>query len=125
MRSLARLAQFDLACDDGQGTVAVRRNVPPVNRRHLKRLSPELRAEHAQWTDAEDSEAPLASASKRARRVAFTLLEQGDDPGRVERVLFATGFHPSICHEAAQWAYDRHREALEEAEKIEVPDTAA
>ena len=47
-----------------------------------------------------------------ARRVAFTLLEQGDDPDHVERVLHAMGFHPALCHESARWAYDRHCEAL-------------
>ncbi|MEZ5171917.1 MAG: hypothetical protein R3A49_14425 [Acidimicrobiia bacterium] len=134
VRSLTRLAQFDLACDDGRGTVAVRRNVPPVNRRHLKRLPADLRAELAQWNEVGDDNATLASARKRARRVAFTLLEQGDDPGRVERVLFSTGFHPSICHDAAQWAYERHTEAQAEADAADaatapdtlgVPDAAA
>src|SRR5690348_6469542 len=38
VRTLARLVQFDLACDDGRGTYAVRRHVPPVNRRHVRRL---------------------------------------------------------------------------------------
>jgi hypothetical protein len=30
--------------------------------------------------------------------VAFTLLEQGDDADHVERVLYAMGFHPTVCH---------------------------
>ena len=39
VRTLRRLAQFDLACEDPMSdTVAVRRNVPPVNTRHLRRL---------------------------------------------------------------------------------------
>ena len=39
VRTLRRLTQFDLACEDPMSdTVAVRRNVPPVNRRHLRRL---------------------------------------------------------------------------------------
>ena len=32
------------------------------------------------------------------RFVEATLLEQGDDPDHVERVLHAMGFHPSVCH---------------------------
>jgi hypothetical protein len=115
LRSLARLAQFELACDDGRGTVAVRRNVPPINRRHVRRLPAELQVRHAEWAETQLEEAPLATARRRARRVALSLMEQGDDADHVERTLHATGFHPSLCHEAARWAYERHREALEEA----------
>jgi hypothetical protein len=42
VRTLTRLSQFDLACDDGRGTVAVRRNLPPINRRHVRRLPANL-----------------------------------------------------------------------------------
>jgi hypothetical protein len=111
MRSLGRLGQFDLACDDGRGTVAVRRNLPPVNPRHLRRLPAELQVSHAEWADVELADGPLAAARRRARRVAFTLIEQGDDPDHAERVLHATGFHPSLCRDAARWAYQRHCEA--------------
>ncbi|HEX5586846.1 MAG TPA: hypothetical protein VFZ17_06020 [Acidimicrobiia bacterium] len=115
VRTLTRLAQFELACDDGAGTVAVRRNLPPVNRRHVKRLPAELQAAHADWADAHLAEAPLATARRNARRLAFTLLEQGDGADHVERVLHAMGFHPSVAHESARWAYERHRAALDEA----------
>ena len=121
MRTLERLTQFDLACDDGHGNVAVRRNIPPVNRRHLRRLPSDLQVAHAEWAEAQLAEPPLATARRNARRVAFTLLEQGDDPDHVERVLHAMGFHPTVCHESARWAYDRHREALEHAAALQVP----
>jgi hypothetical protein len=111
MRSLGRLGQFDLACDDGRGTVAVRRNLPPVNPRHLRRLPAELQVSHAEWADTELADGPLAAARRRARRVAFTLIEQGDDLDHAERTLHATGFHPSLCREAARWAYQRHCDA--------------
>src|SRR5262245_36841825 len=64
VRTLGRLAQFDLACDDGAGTVAVRRNLPPVNRRHLKRLPADVQAAHAEWTDATLVDAPLETARR-------------------------------------------------------------
>ncbi|MBA2327910.1 MAG: hypothetical protein H0V95_14880 [Actinobacteria bacterium] len=121
VRSLARLAQFDLACDDGRGTVAVRRNLPPINVRHVRRLPLELQVAHAEWAETQLAQGPLTTARGRARRLAVTLLEQGDDADHVERVLHATGFHPSICHESARWAYERHRESVEAS----VPDTAA
>src|SRR5262249_48213192 len=125
VRTLSRLAQFDLACDDGRGTVAVRRNLPPINRRHVRRLPASLQVAHAEWAEAKLAEPPLATARRRARQVAFALLEQGDDADHVERVLFATGFHPSVCHEAARWAYRRHREAMEAARAAATPEPAA
>lgn len=114
-RSLDRLELFDLACSDGHDTVAVRRNVPPVNRRHIRRLPAALQELHERWVDARLAEPPVATARRRSRRLAFTLLEQGDDPDHIERVLHATGFHPSICRESTEWAYRRHREALDAA----------
>ncbi|MEX1006969.1 MAG: hypothetical protein WD271_03895 [Acidimicrobiia bacterium] len=121
VRTLERLTQFDLACDDGRGNVAVRRNIPPLNRRHLRRLPSDLQVAHAEWAEAQLAEPPLATARRNARRVAFTLLEQGDDPDHVERVLHAMGFHPTVCHEGARWAYDRHLEALEHAAALHAP----
>ncbi len=114
-RSLSRLVQFDLACEAGDSTVAVRRHLPPVNRRHVRRLPPLLQAEHADWVQSQLDVPALDIARRRARRVAFTLLEQGDDPDHVERALHSVGFHPSVCREAACWAVQRHREALEAA----------
>jgi hypothetical protein len=118
LRSLNRLVQFDVACDDGRGTYAVRRHVPPVNRRHIRRLPAHLQAEHAQWAERQLAEAPLERARRRARRLAFTLLEQGDDPDHVEHVLRGVGFHPSVCHESARWAYEKHAAALDALEVL-------
>jgi hypothetical protein len=113
VRTLGRLEQFDLACADPYTpTVAVRRTIPPVNTRHLRRLPAHLQTAHAEWNEARLAESPLAEARRRSRRVAFTLLEQGDEPDHVERVLHSIGFHPALCRDSAQWAYDRHREAL-------------
>jgi len=116
VRTLTRLEQFDLACADPYTpTVAVRRNLPPVNRRHIRRLPADAQAAHAEWAEAALAEAPLAAARRRARRVALALLEQGDDLDHVKRVLFATGFHPAVATDAARWAWDRHTEAAREA----------
>jgi hypothetical protein len=123
VRSLARLETFDLACSDGRGTVAVRRNLPPANRRHLRRLPADVQAEHTEWTEARLAEAPMADARRRARRVALALLEQRDDPehaspDEVEHVLAATGFHPAVCHDAATWAWARHRGMGDQQERV-------
>jgi hypothetical protein len=114
VRTLRRLVQFDLACEDPMSDlIAVRRTIPPVAARHLRRLPADVQAQHAEWAEPQGDEAPLAAARRRSRRVAFTLLEQGDDADHVERVLHSMGFHPALCHESAHWAHQRHREALE------------
>lgn len=115
VRSLQRLETFDLACSDGRGTVAVRRNLPPVHARHLRKLPAELRSAHAGWAEARLAETPLAEARRRARRMAMVLLEQGDDTDHAERALHATGFHPSVCRDAARWAAERLRETRVDA----------
>ncbi|MSO37502.1 MAG: hypothetical protein EXQ69_04535 [Acidimicrobiia bacterium] len=115
LRSFERLTQFDLACSTAPGKYAVRRSIPPVNLRHIRRLPDALQSEHRLWAEAQLAEKPLAIARRRARRIAFTLLEQGDDADLAERALHDMGFHPAICRESAQWAYERHRAALEAA----------
>lgn len=115
LRSFDRLTQFDLACATGDGRYAVRRNVPPVNQRHIRRLPDALQHEHRAWVEVQLSEPPIALARRRAKRLAFTLLEQGDDVELVERTLHDLGFHPSICRDSAQWAAERHRVAFEAA----------
>jgi hypothetical protein len=111
IRSLARLETFDLACSDGGSTVAVRRNLPPANRRHLRRLPPSLQAEHAAWAEARLAEPPLADARRRARGLALALLEQEHDGDHVEHALASMGFHPAVSSDAVRWASVRRAEA--------------
>ncbi len=121
VRTLVRLEQFDLACSDGRSTVAVRRSLPPVQRRHVRRLPSGLQAEHADWSEAQLDEPPIVTARRRARRLALTLLEQGDTRDGVEHALFSCGFHPAVCHDAARWGWDRHCEAAREAGLLPAP----
>jgi hypothetical protein len=125
VRTLARLVQFDLACDDGRGTYAVRRHVPPVNRRHVRRLPVALQAAHTDWVEAQLAEPPLERARRRARRLALVLLEQGDDVDHLEHALRDAGFHPAVSHESARWATEKHRDALAALRPDDEPLTAA
>jgi hypothetical protein len=115
LRSMGRLVQFDLACRAGDDRFAVRRKVPPVNRRHVRRLPASLQARHEEWVTTAQSTSAADLARRRARRVAFTLYELGDDIDAVERALHSAGFPPPLCRDAAQWAQKRHREAFEAA----------
>jgi hypothetical protein len=115
MRSVGRLVQFDLACGAGDDRFAVRRRVPPVNRRHVRRLPVTLQARHEAWVASASSTSALDLARRRARRVAFTLYELGDDIDAVERALHSAGFPPPLCRDAALWARQRHLDALDAA----------
>lgn len=114
VRTLTRLQQFDLAHAAGDGTVAVRRALPPVHRRHVRRLPVPLQATHAEWVAAQTTNGPVALARRRARRVALMLLVEGDTIDSVERALHGSGFHPALAHEAVRWARDRHAELTAE-----------
>lgn len=50
-RTISRLVQFDLAHDCGQ-SLAVRRRMPPINRRHIRRLPAALARAHEEWAQS-------------------------------------------------------------------------
>ncbi|MDQ1380273.1 MAG: hypothetical protein QOG65_3377 [Actinomycetota bacterium] len=106
IRSLTRLQQFELACSDGDVTIAVRKTLPPVHRRHVRRLPSGLQARHAEWIE-EQATKPVDIARRRARRFALTLLVQDEPLDAVERALHASGFHPALAHEAVRWAREQ------------------
>jgi hypothetical protein len=106
MRSLGRLRQFELACHQTETTIAVRRTLPPVHRRHVRRLPAGLQARHEEWTSEQQAK-PLDLARRRARRFALTLLAQGEALDAVERALHSGGFHPALAHEAVRWAREQ------------------
>src|SRR6476661_3044418 len=99
-------AGLELAAQENDTTIAVRRALPPVHRRHVRRLPVPLQARHAEWV-AEQSAKPLDLARRRARRFALTLLAQGESLDGVERALHAGGFHPALAHEAVRWAREQ------------------
>ena len=120
-RSLGRLAQFDLATHQGEATLAVRRHVPPINRRHVRRLPPSLQEEHDAWVSAHLAEPPLAAVRRNARRMALVLLGMGDSRPEVEHALGAAGFHPALAREGAAWAW----EELERADPVPLTGAAS
>ena len=104
VRTLARLEQFDLAVADPRSpTIAVRRMLPPLHERHLRRLPSDVQQVHAHWSQVRLVEPPYAEAMRRARRLALRLVEQGEEPDDVEMILGATGFHPAVSAAVARW----------------------
>jgi len=100
-RSLGRIVQFDLAAEQGDGVLAVRRYVPPVNRRHIRRLPPSMQDEHDAWVRSHLAETPLAAARRNARRTALLLFGLGEGCPEVEHALGSAGFNPAVAREAA------------------------
>lgn len=115
VRALGRCCQFGLAQPHDRTTLAVRRKLPPLNRRQVERLPEPLQAAHARWQDGQ-LRAPSDQVRTRARRLALSLLELGEDLETTERQLGRWKFHPALAREAAAWAWDRHRRALVAAE---------
>ncbi|MFN2607135.1 MAG: hypothetical protein ABR511_04470 [Acidimicrobiales bacterium] len=116
MRALTRCCQFDLAEARPDGALAVRRKLPPLNRRQVSRLPGHLQAAHQAWQDDQLRTPAGEQMRRRCRRLALSLLELGEDLESTERQLSRWKFHPSLCRESAAWAWDRHRRALAAAE---------
>ena len=111
-RSLGRLVQFDLATPAGaDGGLAVRRSVPPINRRHVRRLPVSLQADHEAWVQARLTEPPLAATRRNACRSALVLYGLGEARPDVERSLGTAGFAPAVARDAAVWAWEQLQQA--------------
>jgi hypothetical protein len=117
-RSLGRIVQFDLATEQGDGVLAVRRYVPPVNRRHIRRLPPSMQDEHDAWVRSHLAETPLAAARRNARRTALLLFGLGEGCPEVEHALGSAGFNPAVAREAAWWAREELNSASERDVKL-------
>jgi hypothetical protein len=124
MRALSRSCQFGLAQQIDGEHLAARRRLPPLTRRQVERLPDELRAEHGHWSERG---APAASATElraRAKRLALTLVELGEDFDATERQLHRWRFHPAMAHEATTWAWERTRGRLAPAADADPSATA-
>ncbi|MHB8671823.1 MAG: hypothetical protein ACYDAD_14895 [Acidimicrobiales bacterium] len=121
MRALLRSCQFHLArvvvspAAEGTGdgvdgvTMAFRRKLPPLNRRQVARLGPSLRDAHARWQQDQLAVPAAEVLRRRARRLALSVLELGEDLEGTERQLLRWRFHPALAQEASAWAWERHQ----------------
>ena len=116
VRALSRCCQFQLAMPEEEGVLAVRRKLPPLNRRQLARLPEPVQMEHQRWLDDDLRTPTVDKLRRRSRRLALSLLELGEDLQATERQLLRWRFHPALCQESARWAWERHTAALAGAE---------
>jgi hypothetical protein len=125
MRAVGRCARFDLAELRSGDVLAVRRRIPPVNRRQLLHLPPAVQEAHRQWQEAHLAEPAAEQQRRRCRRLALSLFELGEDREATERQLLRWKFHPALARESAAWAWDRHRQALVDAAPSSDPPPGA
>jgi hypothetical protein len=95
-KALQRCVMFGLA-HPIDGGLAVRRRVPPISFRHLRRMPESVQAAHAGWVDS----AVHADEMLRAHRLAATMLDLGDDPSEIEHHLVALGISDAIAAQVA------------------------
>jgi hypothetical protein len=115
VRAISRTIKFDLAVPEGPDVLAVRRKVPPLSQRQVDRLSPALQTAHRRWQE-EQLQVPSGDLlRRRGRLLALSMIELGDDLEAAEHRLLEMRYHPALAHDAAGWAWERHRAALASA----------
>lgn len=108
LRSLERSCRFGAARMHGETAVVVRRKLPPLTRAQVERLPDRLRAEHEGW-QARSTNEEAEAMRRRARALAASLLDLGEDAESAERQLHRWRFHPAVAHDALRWAQgERH-----------------
>lgn len=127
VRSIDRCCRFGAAELVDDRTLRVRRKLPPLTRAQVERLPDRLRASHAQWMarGAPGSTVRVEHLRNRARHLALSLLELGEDGEGTERQLHRWRVHPAMAHEATAWALARHRRADAAASSPGEPPGAA
>jgi hypothetical protein len=105
-RTVKRCVDFEMA-EWRSESLAVRRHLPPLARRHLRRLPESLQARHEL-----EIELALRKAPDRlrihGRQLALSLLEYGEDRAAAEQQLIRLAFHPALAGECAAWAALEH-----------------
>lgn len=116
-RTLERVMAFGFARFLDEQTLAVRLRMAPLNRRQLQRLPRERQREHDAWLAAQAA-SPTPSVDdvrRRARALALSLLELGEDLAATEQQLHRWRFHPAIAYDSVRWAAVVHRHRIEAA----------
>ena len=95
-KALQRCTMFGLAHQTSDG-LAVRRRVPAVAHRHLRRMPEAAQVAHDEW----ERSSITIDALSRAHRIALAMHESGDDLGVIEHQLVAVGIDDVTAAEVA------------------------
>ncbi len=109
VRAMDRACRFRAARPVGSATLAVRLRLPHLSRRQLHRLPQPVQCRHADYLAADfDSSDSIGQQRLRARRLAMSLVECGDELDEVELHLGRMQFHPALAADAVRWAWAHH-----------------
>jgi hypothetical protein len=111
-RSIERCCRFGAAQQVGARGLRVRRKLPPLTRPQVERLPEALQAAHRGWVEAPGSGLAVDQPRERARGLALSLLELGEDPEATERQLHTWRVHPALAHDALRWARERQASGI-------------
>jgi hypothetical protein len=109
LRAIARSTKFKITQRAGTSGLAVHRRVAPLTRIQVERLPGPLRDEHARWQQEAVRAPDLEQQRRRARRLALSLAELGEDDEAIEQQLHRWKIHPALAHESLRWARTRQR----------------
>jgi hypothetical protein len=109
LRAIERAGTFKISRSVGPGALEVRRRLAPITRAQLNRLPAPLQDEHTAWQAQELRTPDLETQRRRARRLALSLAELGEDDEAIETQLHRWKLHPALAHEALRWARSRQQ----------------
>ncbi|MEM9042600.1 MAG: hypothetical protein AAGD33_22160 [Actinomycetota bacterium] len=96
-RAMQRCTMFGLAHTTSDG-LAVRRRIPRVAHRHLRRMPESVQVEHAHW----DASTLTLDELTRAHTVGLAMLDAGDPPATIEHQLVAIGVTTRVAADVTQ-----------------------
>lgn len=105
-RTLKRCVDFDMAEWRGPRLLAVRLRLPPLARRHLRRLPESLQIKHEAAQQARQPAPAAESLRRRGCQLALSLVDLGEDQETTEQQLRIWRFHPALATECAAWAVE-------------------
>jgi len=108
VRTIERCCRFGAARMHGTENLSVRRRLAPLNRSQVERLPESLQNEHSKWRTRPSTAPTFEQMQTRARSLALSMLELGEETESIERQLHHWRFHPAIAFEAVRWALANH-----------------
>lgn len=108
VRILERVISFGFAQLIDDTTLVVRRHMPSLTRRQIQRLPRAHQRAHDRDQASQRDRVHPDQARRRARALALSLFELGEDYEATERQLHHWSFHPAITHDAVRWAHAEH-----------------
>ncbi len=113
LRTFERCCRFGAARMHGPATILVRRRLAPLTRAQSERLPQSLLIRHDAWLRQPRLSPSFEQMQTRARSLALSMIQLGEDTATIERQLHRWRFHPAVAHDAVRWALARspHAEA--------------